>query len=310
MAWLLIVFGLLIGGLGLAGYHFIVWSIARRLELGRPLLEWDLIAFQATVGALATVFVWYGGKLFIEGARDLWSWHAERGKLGSPEQLAARPWLRNTAWRRRIIVHGRPVGTPILLLAYGFFGLPALFLLWAGIVDLPTRSGESLRLPLLAMGGMLAFIVGGLTYWTLRHMRYGDSVCHLLTLPGVVGGWLKANVECKLPHDPEAMVTVRLRNLVQTGKTAVEVWRMEERVQVLVAPGERATVPVRLRVPRDPSQRPMAVAGKGFLTDFAASAAVWILEVEKRVPGIDYFASFSVPVYDTTNVPAGEQGVD
>lgn len=154
----------------------------------------------------------------------------------------------------------------------------------------------------------IVFFLGGLTYWWLRHRRYGNSVCRLLTLPGVVGGWFKADVECALPPDPAESVIVRLKNVVPAGKTVREVWRMEQKLTIPVSPGRRPIVPVRLRLPRDPAQQ-LTPLDAGALQNLLG-VPQWILEIEKRTAGVDFFANFNVPIYDTPNAPPSEQRAD
>jgi hypothetical protein len=245
--------------------------------------------------AAALACVLWGAWLLRQWLQDR---RAALRDLPPGETLAGRPWLRVDAWRRREIVAGRVVGTPVLLLAYLFFGGPALFFLWLAVADPATSSGESLRVVGLLMGSVLGFIVAGLTYWRLRYRKYGDSVCRLLTLPGRVGGWLKADVDCALPAGGDDVVIVRLRNMVQAGRSAREVWSMEQRVAVPVQ-GARTVVPVRLQIPRSPEQKVLA-ANAGALERFAAPW--WVLEVEKQVPGIDFKVAFGVPVYDVPEV--------
>jgi hypothetical protein len=277
----------------LGGVVFLALGLVTYWLFGRSLLRgWALVALLA--GAL--VFVLWGAQLtrrWLQDRRD-----ALRD-LPPGETLAGRPWLRVDAWRRREIVAGRLVGTPVLLLAYVFFGGPALFFLWLAVADPATSSGESLRFAGLLMGSVLGFVVVGLTYWRLRYWKYGDSVCRLLTLPGRVGGWLKADVECALPAGGDDIVIVRLKNMVQAGRTPKEIWRMEQRLAVPVQ-GSRSVVPVRLQIPRKPEQKVLA-PDAGALTRFAAPW--WVLEVEKKVPGIDFKVGFGVPVYDVPDIP-------
>jgi len=269
--------------LGLLAYWFFGLSRHR---------GWVLVALMAA--ALATVL--WGAWLLRQWLHDR---RAAMRDLLPGEALAGRPWLRVDAWRRREIIAGRLVGTPVLLLAYVFIGGPALFFFWLAIVDPPTASGESPRIAGLIMGPTLGFIVVGLTYWRLRYWKYGDSVCRLLTLPGRIGGWLKADVECALPAGGDDVVIVRLRNMIQAGRSAREVWRMEQRIVVPVQ-GARSVVPVRLQIPRARDQRLLAPEA-GLLNRFAAPW--WVLEVEKQVPGIDFKTAFGVPVYDVPEMP-------
>ena len=287
--------GVIVAAIGLAGYLLLYWAIATRLEHGRSLVEIDgFLVFLAVIGILATTF-------FLRGITDIRRGFRDIQQAPSRAQLAVRPWLKLKTWRQREIMFRGNVGYGVLILAYLFFGVPAVAFLWIAITG-PGAVSESMRIQGLLWGSFLAFIVGALTYWRLRQMRYGNSVCRLITLPGVVGGWFKADVECNLPADSDSTVVARLKNLVQAGKRMVEVWRMEQRLAVLITPGTRSTIPVRLRIPRDPAQRPMMV-GDGFWSP----GKFWVLEIEKQVPGIDFFAVFHVPIYDTPDASASEQ---
>jgi hypothetical protein len=286
--------GVIVAVIGLAGYLVLYRAIAARLEQGGSLIEIDVLVFLAGIGILATTFFLYGVTVIRRGLREI-------QEAPSRAQLAVRPWLTLKMWRQREIVYRGNVGYGVLILAYLFFGVPAVAILWIAITG-PGAVSESMRILGLLLGSVLAFIVGGLTYWRLRQMRYGNSVCRLITLPGVVGGWFKADVECNLPADSDSTVVVRLKNFVPAGKRMVEVWRMEQRPAVPVTPGTRSTIPVRLRIPRDPAQRPMMV-GDGFWL----AGQSWVLEIEKQVPGIDFLAVFRVPIYDTADAPASEQ---
>lgn len=308
-----VIFGLLFGGIGAACFLMTGLGVFSQVIRGYPILSGDLgdLPFLGGFGAMAILFSWYGVSRTWRGIRLLRTWRVERKELPPEAELALRPWLRNPLWRHREILFNNPVSDSALALAYFFFGLPALGFLWAGITDPPTYTGERMdqafRLELLLVGAVLAFVVGGLTYWRLRRTRYGNSVCRLLTLPGVVGGWLKADVECALPAGVDDLVTVRLKNVVPRGRRFTELWRMEQSIAVPVAPATRTVVPVRLRIQRVAAQQPMTVAGDG-ASWLLTRVPIWILEVEKKVPGIDFLAAFQVPVYDTPNAPTSEQG--
>lgn len=275
--------GVFLMALGLGGYWLFGLSRIR---------GWTLIAIVVVTLAL-----------FLYGMRLVWAWLADRKAvltdLLPSEVLKGRPWLRVHAWRRREIVFGSPVGTGVLLLAYLFFGAPALLFLWAGFTDPPTQSDASLRIAGLLMGSLLAFILVALTYWRLRNWRYGNSVCRLITLPGRLGGWLKADVECALPGGTDDTVIVRLKNMESRGRSVAELWRMEQRMVVPVQ-GERTIVAVRLQIPRAKGQKVLSPNASA-MDRFAAPW--WVLEVEKKVPGIDFLAQFGVPVYDVPEMP-------
>ena len=210
---------------------------------------------------------------------------------------ATEPWLRNAQWRKREVVSGRLVGGPFIVLACIFFGAPLVLLAFAE--QTPARFSTAV---------IVLMMIGGLIYLWLRHQRYGNSVCRLLTLPGVIGGKFEADVDCALPENDEEPVVVRLKNLVPAGKTVKEVWRMEEKLHLPVASGSRSVVPVRLRIPRHPAQVPLPLeysAWKQFL-----GVPIWMLEIEKKTGGVDFLASFHVPVYNISSAPASKQGTD
>jgi hypothetical protein len=284
--------GVLFAGIGILGFRFGWWL----MSVDGP-LEFLQVAASGGIAVASVAFVWIGVKLTWSAIRSLFA----RG-TDSVWSRAGRPWLRNPQWRKRAIVQTQGLGTPVFLLASSVFG-PAALIFFAMALD-PSQ-GFSDRIGTLLMGGFFAFIVCGVGYWWLRSRRYGRSVCRLLTLPGVVGGWFKADVECILPPDPEPVV-VRLKNLVPIGQSVTEVWGIEETLyDVPVASGARSVVRVRLRVPRDSAQRCQPLKA-GLWDDFAVKAA-WVLEIEKRAAGIDFFASFPVPIYDTPDAPATEQ---
>jgi hypothetical protein len=43
---------------------------------------------------------------------------------------------------------------------------------------------------------------------------------------------------------------------------------------------------------------------------FLRAPVLWHIEISKQAPGIDFFAKFLVPVYDTPHAPAAEQRPD
>ena len=288
MNYLKIILGVIGAGIGLLGYLLIGYVVAR---WGRPIDPWVLAAL-GFFGLLATAF-------FVTGVKGIWN----GVRWLPPADTAHRPWLKNEVWRKRQIVHGSRVHGFYLVLAYICFGLPAVMFIWS-VID-PPQGAKGHWIEARFWAACIFFCLGGLTYWWLRHHRYGNSVCRLLTLPGVVGGWFKADVECALPPDLAEPVIVRLKNLVPAGKTFREVWRMEQKLTVPVSAGKRSVLPVRLRVPRDPAQQ-LTSLDAGALQIFLGAPG-WVLEIEKKSAGVDFFANFKVPIYDTPNAPASEQ---
>lgn len=220
-----------------------------------------------------------------------------------------RPWLKNKQWAAREIHYPearRPLGLLYLALAYIFFGgIPGIFV-WAESNSSQPKWGE-----ILFVGGasiaFLGLVTGIWLHSWLPWRRYGHSICRLITLPGVVGGWFKADLECRPPADPTEPVVVRLKNVIGGGRGQQELWRMEQKLTFLRSPDSKARsiVPVRLQIPRRPQQLPIPIDVRWF-----QNRPQWLLEIEKKAPGVDFFASFRVPIYDTGYGDPAEQRPD
>jgi hypothetical protein len=282
-------------GIGVCGSYLFVAA----LEWERP-PDASIIAILAGLGGSSAAFMWIGARLAWSAFRVLFA-------LGSSPlwESVDRPWLRNPQWRKRAIPQVHGMGTPVLLLVASFFGVMVLGFFGMRLSLSPGETAFDERLAMLIMGGLFASVIGAVACYWLRGRRHGGSVCRLLTLPGVVGGWFKADVECALPAGPQPVV-VRLKNFVQARDSFMEVWALEQSLyDVPAASAGRSVVRVRLRVPRDSSQRCPPVKGRS--GDEFSARATWLLEIEKEVPGIDFFAAFPVPIYDTPNAPPAEQ---
>lgn len=218
-----------------------------------------------------------------------------------------KPWLKNEAWAARVLTYENNPGWPILIVAYLFFGglswlcvAGGLGLLDDSAIDWGKTFGG------LTVASLLVWVLGGLTYWKIRHLRFGKSVCRLITLPGVIGGWFKADIECRLPLGAAPLI-VRLRNLREGARSGPTVlWSLQKLAN---APppalhGSRHLIfPVRLLVPRHPLQVPDPLETPGIW----ARKTFWALEIEKKSSGVKFFASFRVPIYDVPNAPESEQ---
>jgi hypothetical protein len=201
-----------------------------------------------------------------------------------------KPWLARKAWReRRIISHG--VRGCFFALAMPFFGLISLGCLVGVLVNMFENPGEAARalLVLAIVGGALA----GVTYWWRVWSKFGKSVCHLETLPGVIGGWFKSSVEVKLPAHVPPAIKIKLENFKIVGRSKETKWERSERVlpdRFTRIQGDRYMVPVRFQIP----------AGEDYYKD-------WLLQVKAEFPGVNLRADFLVPIFKTDEAPIEEQ---
>jgi hypothetical protein len=208
-----------------------------------------------------------------------------------------KPWLYNEQWAARKIVCARPVGGCVFMLAIIFFGIP-------GVLLMIFHSSRDTSHANIFLGGILLVVFGLIVYMWGRGVKYGDSVCRLKTLPGVIGGWFKADVECSLPTDSPGPVTVQLKNLKLVNRDYSCTWEMAQKVEankVVSAGAGRSIVQIRLKVPRHSGQAPLS------LNSPADRHLIWKLVVKKDAPGIDFVAEFDVPIYDISDAPESEQ---
>ena len=239
----------------------------------------------------------------------------------------APPWLGNAHWRRREVRYVHGIGFAVFVLV-GIvstgIAFPLLAHFWArrplpGPEGFVEGSGAWFAMMLLSVLLLSPAVWAAYGLW--RRIRFGESVCRIRTLPGVIGGWFKADVECRLPGHSNGTVKVWLINglhkrrdqqhlLAGSGKLDhAGFWAMSQSIEVTVTPGERTVISVRLKVPRDPAQAYRRPDGR--LTFPTSRMWVgdppWLLVVLKRNGGINYRAMFSVPVFDTSDAPASEQ---
>jgi len=229
-------------------------------------------------------------------------------KAAAEKQLTAahpeEPWLWKEEWATGRIKSSSKTMMRVALVFAVFWNLvsaPMLFFLPREILDKENY---------LALLGLLFPLVGaGLIAWAawavMRWRKYGESVFEMATTPGVLGGSLAGVVRANKPLDPREGFRLVLscieKRTTGSGKsrstTKTTLWQ-DERVigRALSAPGQPAAVPVAFALPYD--QPPST-------TESGRREVTWRLEVSAAVPGIDYSASFDVPVFQTEESRAG-----
>jgi hypothetical protein len=204
------------------------------------------------------------------------------------------PWMWNAEWVSRRISDQSRAGTFLL---WGFA------LLWSAIaspalVFIPdaVRKGNQ-----LAWVGLLFPLVGlvllvNAARLTLRALRFRNSKLILDTMPVPIGGTLRGSVE--VPHELTSVsaVMIRLTALSRRqsgGSTVTAIACREERELepgLLRRTADGTIIPIEIPVPAD--------APPTDTTDEHENV-FWRLSVEAEVPGIDYSATFDVPVFKT-----------
>lgn len=219
-------------------------------------------------------------------------------KAERDEALRARhpgePWLHNEEWKSRRIGDDSRGG----MIALWLFGI-----LWNAIAS-PVllffpREWEKGNYAILI--GLIFPLIGvclivAAVRATLRALRFHRSTFVLDTLPAPVGGMLRGRVE--VPYAPLAQadsIVVRLSAVRRrrSGKSTTDsiLWQNDEELArgAIARMPDRVSIPVAIAIP----------AGLPQSDDDGDEKMIWRLSVDAEVPGVDYHASFVVPVFDT-----------
>jgi hypothetical protein len=204
-----------------------------------------------------------------------------------------KPWLLRDEWRDGVLREGNKE----------FYGIAFFAVLWNSIalpfaaIFLLSEDKKPWWLYLIvaifpAVGvGFIAWLV---RHW-LRRRKYGASALRLATVPGVIGGKFSGVVLAPVAVRAADAVRVSLTctRLVRSGKdTKTEVlWQDERDIAKFLDAGEpgRVGVPVMFTIPSHAQP-----------TD-DDKRVTWTLKAKAQLPGIDYAASFEVPVFRTAD---------
>ncbi|MBN2591698.1 MAG: DUF3592 domain-containing protein [Sedimentisphaerales bacterium] len=224
------------------------------------------------------------------------------GKTRKEDQLKSQyqnePWLWKTPWKEGII-HSQSktklAGSIIFALFWNLVSSPILFII-------PGELHKGNKLVLIAL---IFPIVGlGLAIWVIRNIiawrKFGDSTFVMETRPGVIGGPLKGKIHTKVNIKPEDgfHITLSCINRVRSGsgknRSTREHIRWQDECNIKRELYEydpsRSVIPVLFQIPYDSPETN---------DDNSDSKILWRLEIKAKVPGVDYAASFEVPVFKT-----------
>ena len=221
------------------------------------------------------------------------------------------PWLRNEEWaagKIRSQTKSVAIFVWVLALLWNGFLWPVLALVWGD----PDKTAMIKIVAVFCLVGVL------LLFWALREtaawFRFGTSIFELTSIPGLVGGALEGRIRTRLKKRPTSPVQLTLS--CSRRVTTTEIRDPSERTRGVSSPRERTcvttepqwrggckvppeslsrepdglTIPVRIAIPSgvpgsddsDPDDR-----------------IVWTLGATADLPGVDFGAAFSVPVFET-----------
>ena len=278
----IILFALPFAGMGLFSAMMLAGAVARR-EPARELfvLACAAVAFSLSgFGLIALALL--SGK------------HADRIDV-----LRARhpdsPWLWNDEWaNRRISDESRAGVVPLWVVATLWNAIAWPVLLFVPEVREKGKQTILIALPSALIG--VALLIAAVRA-TLRATRFRPAAFVLDTLPAPIGGALRGRMEVPYAALASASsIVVRITSTVRVrgGKSTTESILWQDEVEI--APGSIAhtsdgvVIPIDIAIPADAEPTD---------TSDSANTRQWRLTVDTELPGIDYSATFPIPVFRT-----------
>ncbi|MGE5232350.1 MAG: hypothetical protein ACM3NS_11455 [Deltaproteobacteria bacterium] len=225
----------------------------------------------------------------------------ERRALAA-ERHPGEPWLWRPDWAQGRIEDAERRGQYLLWIMavlWNLVALPTGFAALRGAMEPGNRLAlVGLLFPMIGAGLLVAAVR---TTW--RERKFGVSVLELTTTPGVVGHGLAGSVRVGSTIVPAGgfLATLSCVNARTTGagksRSTTETIRWQDQQTVAAqrasggaGEGVATVIPVRFRIPADVAP-----------TDDTNpdDRMVWRLCVTAAVPGVDYTATFEVPVFRT-----------
>jgi hypothetical protein len=204
------------------------------------------------------------------------------------------PWLWRGDWAAREAHEITPPRATLWLMA-GIWCLATLPFAWL-FRDRELRDPAAIMALLFLASGVAT--VGLAAYSTLRRRKYGTSLCRLERLPFRVGDVVRGEITTRMHELPAEGFQLRLVNLRRTVTGSGKQQRVKETVlgtvEQTVHPANVMRGPDTIRIPFR-----FDTPANGQPTDLRnmRDRALWRLEVRAEVPGIDYRATFELPVF-------------
>jgi hypothetical protein len=254
-------------------------------------LRWALVAFQM-IFILAFGGVGFG--LLIGG---LAAYRKQRAEAILATAHPEAPWMWKADWAAgRIISSSRRTVLAALCLAifWNVISSP----LWLVLPDEIFHKGNYVALLGLVFPAIGLAFAGWAVFTILRWRKFGQSVFRMAYVPGVIGGQLAGVVQTSAKIWPEDGFHLSLRCVrrIATGSgkqrsiSETTLWEEKQTVmhELLEDQTGQSAIPVEFQIPAE--CRPSDERN-------ADDQTLWRLTVAAKVPGIDYAATFLVPVF-------------
>jgi len=220
-----------------------------------------------------------------------------RRRLADAEQRQAQhpdaPWLWRADWASGVVMDSSRAEMWTAWIFTAFWNLVSIPGAVAGTREF-LRGGNRTALLVILFPAAGVILLGWAVRATLRYRRYGASRFDLATRPAIVGHVLEGTVrtpsDVRPPEGYRVVLTCIRRETTGSGKnrstTERVLWQDERRSM-----GSATGLPVAFAIPRDALPCDPVSGGDRVL---------WRLGVTGEVPGVDYSATFEVPVFRTS----------
>ena len=241
----------------------------------------------------------FGGAGFGLLAAGVYGVKVSRENDALKQQYPEEPWRWKKEWNAGVI-HSHGKAKMIGLLVFAFFWNVISFPIV--IIGLP---GEIMKENYIALL-ILFFPLVGITiaaaavYFTLQWRRFGNTVFQMASVPGVLGGRLHGLIRIPMVIMPEKDVEVALDCIRKytsgSGKNRTTresiLWQFEKTLpkNALFQESRTTAIPIDIHIPAD---QPASDDSD------SSDEIIWRLRTKAEVPGVDYSASFDVPVFQT-----------
>ena len=251
------------------------------------------------VGFMMIFALAFGGAGFGLLAAGIYGAKVSREKEALKQQYPEEPWRWKKAWDTGAIrSHGKAkmIGTLVFAFFWNVISFPIVIIGLPG--EIMKENYIALIMLLFPVVGIILICVAG--YFVLQWKRFGDTVFHMAAVPGVLGGRLQGLIRIPTVIMPEKDVEVALDCIrkITTGsgknRSTREsiLWQCEKALpkNALFQESRATAIPIDIHIPVD---QPASDDSD------SSNELIWRLRVKAEVPGVDYAASFDVPVFQT-----------
>jgi MFS family permease len=212
------------------------------------------------------------------------------------------PWMWREDWAANAINDRGAFGLAtfwIFTIIWNLISFPLIFAMpWREVRNQPAV----MFIFLFPVVGVLLFI--GVLYKSGQRMKFGASVCHVDRMPIAPGQSFHGELETRVRDQPPNGFVLRLTCVqrISRGRNSSEtiLWQESQTVSLVTPSYEGARVQFTFAIPAD-AEVSQSVPG--------TSQVSWRLEASAEMPGIDYGATFELPVFATGRKESFEQPV-